>query len=255
MMPKSNKPVAPKKKKKVSIVTEPFGEAFKFAAVLKVNWDKLIEKLSTVPKAEIVKMKDAVALVDVKSRDIDGVPYQFTVIYFRRNEIEVIYSITPEVSRKKRQLEVIRYISNLLTILTDCYSLDLPSFMQLLDRFIADMEDYVSMNYDKLYTKYDTLLTQYNELRKKIMRLKSSNDRLSKDLVGVRKERDELYLRLQELEKYSDEALMIKVQDWVREHDGVMDLTEFSKLYKVNITRVEQILNKMVREGYLEVVR
>ncbi len=254
-MPKSNPESPTKKRKKVSIITEPYGEAFKFAATLKVDWNKLIDKLSTVPKAEIVQMKDAVALVDVKSRDIDGVPYQFTVVYLRKNEIEVIYSITPETSRKKRQLEVIRYISNLLTILTDCYSLDLPSFMQLLDRFIADMDDYVSMNYDKLYTKYDTLLTQYNELRKKIMRLKNSNDRLSKDLVSVRKERDELSLRLQELEKYSDEALMLKIQDWVREHEGVMDIAEFSKLYKVNVTRVEQILNKMVREGYLEVVR
>ena len=58
--------------------------------------------------------------------------------------------------------------------------------------------------------------------------------------------------RLKVLETYSDNSLMVIVQDWLDAHDDSIDVNEFAKNYKISPTRVEQILNKMVTLGYIE---
>ena len=45
---------------------------------------------------------------------------------------------------------------------------------------------------------------------------------------------------------------MAMVQDWIEVHSSSIDVGEFSKTYKVPEPRIEQILNKMVSMGYLE---
>ena len=56
------------------------------------------------------------------------------------------------------------------------------------------------------------------------------------------------------LEGLSEESLKAKLQEWVLEHNGSINISEFSKQYKVADTRIEKMLNKLVSEGYLEVV-
>jgi hypothetical protein len=62
---------------------------------------------------------------------------------------------------------------------------------------------------------------------------------------------NQLLLRIKELEVYSDEILMMKIQDWLIEHGYEINISDFCKVNKVPPERVEQVLNKMVREGYL----
>jgi hypothetical protein len=45
---------------------------------------------------------------------------------------------------------------------------------------------------------------------------------------------------------------MVMVQDWLESHDDTIDINEFAKSYKIITTRVEQILDKMVSLGYIE---
>ena len=54
------------------------------------------------------------------------------------------------------------------------------------------------------------------------------------------------------LRKYSDEALMALVQEWIEVHNNAIDLNEFAKAHTVSIPRIEQILDKMISMGYLE---
>ena len=62
---------------------------------------------------------------------------------------------------------------------------------------------------------------------------------------------DELTLKLRELETMSDPVLSLKIQEWLSEHKGEINIADFSKVYNVSESRVEQMLNKMVTEGYL----
>ncbi len=54
------------------------------------------------------------------------------------------------------------------------------------------------------------------------------------------------------LETYSDESLMVMIEDWIDAHNNTIDIDEFSKAYKIPQPRVEQILNRMVTMGYIE---
>ena len=45
---------------------------------------------------------------------------------------------------------------------------------------------------------------------------------------------------------------MVMVQEWLESHDNTIDVNEFSTSYKIIPPRVEQILNKMVSLGYIE---
>lgn len=239
----------------MDVINEPIGASFKFAATLKVNKSELMKAVQNINDIETVELKDKIALVRVESRDIDGLPYLFTIIYLGKNTIEVMYSVTPEISMRKRRLMLLRYVANIITLLKGTYDIDLASFMQVLDVFLAEINEFATSDYEALYTKYDSVLSKLEDARRRIEQLEESNEKISRKLIELKDERDELKLRVSELEKYSDDALMLKIQDWLREHGNEINISDFSKIYKVRESRVEQILNKMVREGYLEVRR
>lgn len=239
----------------LDFVAEPAGASFKFGAKRNVGQQELLRHLEKVPDVEATVVKDSVAVIKVDKRDIDGIPYMFTIIYLHPDGIEVMYTITPEISMRKRRLELLRYIANLNTLLGSAYSIDVESFMQLLDVFLEEIKEFATSDYEKLYTKYDALLAKNEELKERCERLSASNERLSKDVMRIRDERNALKLKVDELEKFTDDALMLKVQEWIREHGNEINIGDFCGVYKVGESRVEQILNKMVREGYLEIRR
>ncbi|MGB9635597.1 MAG: hypothetical protein ACP5H8_02550 [Candidatus Micrarchaeia archaeon] len=245
----------PASEKHNDIISEPMGASFKIAAKLNISLKDIAKKASSIPGIEIVELKDRVALIKVESRDIDNIPYLFIIIYLNTDSIEVMYTVTPEISLRKRRLELLRYVSNVLAVMGDAYTLDITSFMQVLDVFLAEIGEFATSNYEKLYVKYDTLLSRVNELKRQIEKLEESNNKLSRELIEMRNERDQLKLRVDELEKYSDDTLMLKIQEWIREHGNEINIDDFCKLYKVRESRVEQLLNKMVYEGYLEIRR
>jgi Fic family protein len=41
------------------------------------------------------------------------------------------------------------------------------------------------------------------------------------------------------------------LQQWILEHNGTINVSEFSRIYKVPEMRVEEVLNKLLSEGYL----
>ncbi len=243
------------KRNAIDDASEPIGASFKFGAKLKVSKSELMERVRAISDVEVTELKDKIALVRVESRDIDGLPYLFTIIYLGKDNIEVMYSVTPELSMRKRRLELLRYVANVLTLLKDAYEIDIASFMQILDVFLSEIQEFATSDYETLYRKYDLALSKLEDAKKRIERLEESNDKISRKLIELKDERDELKLRVSELEKYSDDALMLKIQEWLKEHGNEISISNFCKLYKVRESRVEQILNRMVREGYLEVRR
>ena len=53
----------------------------------------------------------------------------------------------------------------------------------------------------------------------------------------------------------SEETLRTKLQEWISEHNGSISIPDFAKNYKVAEGRVEEILNKLVSEGFIEVIQ
>ncbi|MFH0817278.1 MAG: hypothetical protein V1909_01455, partial [Candidatus Micrarchaeota archaeon] len=74
-----------------------------------------------------------------------------------------------------------------------------------------------------------------------------------KENIELKSKIDDLTIRVREAEAYSDEVLIGKIQQWLKEHKNEINIFEFAKIFKVSETRVEQVLSKMVNDGILEV--
>ena len=196
--------------------------------------------------------KDTLVALNVESRDIQKNPYLFSIIYFRPNMIEVMYTCLPIMSPKKRRIEVLRHFLNLMTIAEDCYEVEMKQVYQLLEAAITDMTEYVTADYDKLFSLYDNLKTEFSTLQKKVKEMGDGSSSLSKENFELKSRNDELTLKLKSIETLSDSVLALKIQEWLSEHKGEINIADFSKVYNVPEARVEQMLNKLVTEGYLE---
>ncbi|MEW6749224.1 MAG: cell division protein ZapB [Candidatus Micrarchaeota archaeon] len=211
--------------------------------------------LRSVSSLELAPEKDALNVIYVESRDINKDPYLFSILKIKEDEVEVLYTIPPEIGPKKRRVDVIRYILNIFSLIAPSYDIDSKTLYQLIENAIKELAGSVTMDYNKLYTAYDSLRKEVGDLKKKISRLTDQNQALTSQNYELKASNDELSLRLQQLEGLSDEALKAKLQEWISEHGGSINIVEFSKLHHVAEAKVEEMLNRLVSEGYLEVVR
>lgn len=232
--------------------TEPNVDSFKFRCSLKGGFDDLTTRISSIQTFSIKKIPNGILLYNVESRDIQKRPFLFQIIRISAEDITVDYSILKDSSEKLRKLHVLRGLLGLLSLINDLLIIDFVSLFQYVDSAIDDAVNGLSKNYSVLFNNYDSLLAEYRELRRLSIELTTSNKNLTVDTTRLSIENEQLKARLKELENYSDESLMVIVQDWIESHDSTIDINEFAKTYKIIPSRVEQILNRMVTSGYIE---
>ncbi len=215
----------------------------------------LANTLRSISFLELAPEKDLLNVIYVESRDIDKNPYLFSIVKIKEDEVEVLYTIPSEIGPKKRRVDVIRYLLNILSLVESSYEVDNKALYQLIENAIKELAGSVTMDYNKLYTSYDSMKKDVDDLRKKVERLTEQNQALTSQNYELKTQNDDIKLRLSQLEGLSDDALKAKLQEWVAEHSGTINVTEFSKLHRMSEARVEEMLNKLVNEGYLEVVQ
>ena len=118
----------------------------------------------------------------------------------------------------------------------------------MIDNLINGM----SQSYSTLFNKHDALLSEYMELKKLVKELSISNRNLTIQTSQLNDENKLIGEQLKSLQTYSNDALMAMIEDWIEVHNSSIDVGEFSKTYKVPEPRVEQVLDKMVSMGYIE---
>ena len=105
----------------------PQADGFKIKAKLTGNLKDLSGRLRAISFLEIAQEKTAINVVYVESRDIKKNPYLFSILKIKEDELEVVYSIPPEISPKKRRVDVVTYLLNILSLIEDIYSIDRKS--------------------------------------------------------------------------------------------------------------------------------
>ena len=213
---------------------------------------EISQRLSELSFLEMSTDKDALIVLNVESRDIQKNPYLFSVVSFLPGSIEAKYTCMPSTSPKKRRIEVLRHFLNLLTITEDCYVVKMQGIYQLLEAAVSDMTEYSSVEYDKLFGMYDSQKAESASMQKKLRDANEGNAALSKENFELKSRNDDLTLKLRSLETFSDSVLTLKIQEWLSEHKGEINIADFSKVYNIPENRVEQMLNKLVTEGFIE---
>ena len=211
--------------------------------------------LRSVSFLEIAPEKEVINILYIESRDINKNPYLFSILKIKEDGLDVLYTIPSEIGPNKRRMDVIRYLLNILSLIEGFYEVDRKTLFQLIEDAVKELTNSVTMDYTKLFTSYDSLKKEVDDYKKRVDRLNEQNQALTTQNYELKSRNDDLALRVKELEGLSDSALKAKLQEWIAEHNGTLNMSEFTKLYKVSDARVEEVLNKLVNEGYLEIVK
>lgn len=232
--------------------SQPGVDGFKLKSSIKGKMEDIVSALRTVSFLEVGAEREAVNAAYIESRDINKMPYLFSILKIKDDELELVYTIPSEISPKKRRLDMIRYLLNVLSLIEPYYKVETTSIYQLIENAVKEISEIVSLDYSKLYTSYDTLKKELDDAKRKISRLSEENQSLTNRNFELKNKSDEMMLRLKDLESYSDDVLKAKIAEWIVEHNGEINIYEFSKIFKVQETRVEQMLNNLMNEGYIE---
>jgi len=254
MEKKDEQPVEKKEQKKETRdeVPTPQIYGFKLPAKRKGDLTHIANSLSSLSALQLAVEGDYVAALNVESRDIKKNPYLFSVIYLRPSEIEIVYSVVPGVSLRKRKIEILKHFLNALTLVEDEYDINHKQFYQVVRNALTEITEFATSTYDEIYSKYDILNSEFLSLQKKIEALNSSLSKVTNEALELKAKNDELVLRLKQLESPSDDVLKVKIQEWLELHHNEINITEFAKTYNLLESRVEHLLNSMVMQGYLE---
>ncbi len=233
-------------------VVEPKVSTISIGGTLLGSFDAIASRLSSLQMFSVKRDADSLSLIRVESRDIQKRPFLFFVIKLFKDRMDIEYTIPMDASEKLRRLSVIKNVFSVLSLISDLYTPNLAEFFQYSDSAIDDVLNSMSQSYSTLFNNYDSLFNEYRELKRLNIELTSSNKNLTVQASQLSQENAALKDRLKSLETYSDESLMVMVQEWIESHNNTIDVNEFAETYKMIPPRVEQILNKMVSLGYIE---
>ncbi len=232
---------------------EPNTDVLEVKAKLVGSYSDVISRLSSLEFFSIKETDNGVTLLRVESRDIQKRPFIFMLITLGKETAKVEYTIAPDTSPKLRRLSVIKTLLSTLSLISDIYTADNRELFQHTDSAIDNLLDSLSQSYSTLFNNYDALFNEYREIKRLNIELTASNKNLAVQASQISEENKQLQTRLKELETYSDDALMAMVEDWIESHGNTIDINEFANNYKTVPARAEQILNKMVSMGYIEI--
>ena len=235
-----------------SSTIEPSIESFSIKGTLLGSFEVMSNRLATLQMFSINAVPESLSMVRVESRNIQKKPFLFFIFTFKKDTIDITYSIGVDSSTKIRRLFVLKNLIAILSLVADAYEPDRTDLFQHLDSAIDDVLGSLSQSYSFLFNNYDSLFNKYRELKRLNIGLANSNKNLSVQATILAGENKDLKERLEKLETYSDESLMAMVEEWIDTHDGTIDINEFSSTYNIIPPRVEQILNQMVSLGYIE---
>jgi regulator of replication initiation timing len=217
--------------------------------------EDIASALRTISFLRVAKEKSSVSAAYVESRDINKNPYSFSVVKFDKDHVEVVYTIPPSVSPTRRRMDMLRYLLNLFTLVGEYYEVDPKLLLQLLEQTVKEIDDFATNDYKQLYSTYDTLKREVDTLRRNYALLKKQVGTLNRENYDMKNENDELKLSMEKLQGMSDSALKTKLQEWVVDHSGDMNVSEFARFHRVPEARVEQLLDELVKGGFLELVQ
>ncbi len=231
---------------------EPKVEQVEFPGKLVGSIDDVKQKLSSMPFYSFQLSGGSLEVARVESRNVHKKPFLFYIIAIEPGSLKLTYSIIPGSSDRLRRAIVIKDLASVLSVIKDSFQVDEGKFFQYVDSVLDNLVTGMSQSYSTLFNKYDSLLNEYVEVRRLMKELETSNRNLTIQTSQLSEDNKSITEQLKSLQTYSDESLMAMVQDWIEVHNSSIDVGEFSKTYKVPEPRIEQILDKMVSMGYIE---
>lgn len=227
-------------------------EEVDFEAKLNGTLEEVLKTVSQLPFYSSKIMDNSVVMARVESRNINKKPYLFHIITMKPQSLGLAYSVPQDSSVTLRRAEALKDLTGIVSLIYPAYQLDQVKFFHYIDSVVDSLVSGMSQNYNVLFNKYDSLISEYRDTKRLNLELSASNRTLTIKTAELNEENKSLKDQLAALQKYSDESLMVLIEEWLQVHGNAIDVEEFSKTYTISMQRVEQILDRMVSMGYIE---
>lgn len=178
-----------------------------------------------------------------------GLDYQ---IVLGPKSIRFLYSVGGGVDRRRRFIQVLPALLNILTLVEDFYEIKTGPLFQSFLVFFSDLSRHMGKDALELATELDELKAKYAELSKKYDDLVRAGEENTRILLECERRRDELHKRVDQLASLSDEVLKQNLFEWIKVHGGSLETAEFARAHNLAIARVEEGVEMLVREGYIK---
>lgn len=205
------------------------------------------QKLQNLGFSSISLQENLLILEKVESRDLKNNILHFYKLSFSPNSLTLTYS----EGTLDRDLEIFLVFLNVLKICEEDFDLKFLPLLSEMLKLLERLKNY--SNKEKMYSfsQEQELREKLSILEKKYRDLVISSEQNALLLIECEKKKEEYLKRIKELENLNDSELKQEIIEWLKIHNGEIDINEFSKVFSVPQKRVEEALNDLLREGYI----
>ncbi|MFH1785355.1 MAG: hypothetical protein ABH842_02920 [Candidatus Micrarchaeota archaeon] len=208
--------------------------------------------LSGLGFTKISFLKNVLSVEKIKGSDLQGKPYLEYKVEFKPAEIEFLYSYSANRGKTARLLDLMPTFLNILQVAEDYYDVKPTSIFSHVTAALSETSKIIDRDAMEFSTELTELESKYDDLSAKYDDLVRSGEGNTRLLLECERKRDELQKKLSQMSGMSDDLLKESLYNWIKVHGGTIDVRDFSKANSVAVSRVEEGLNMLIREGYIK---
>lgn len=211
----------------------------------------LASLLSGLGFTKISYSKNVLSVEKIKGTDLQGKPYLEYRVDFRPETIDFIYSFSAKRSKIARLLDLMPTFLNILQVSEEFYEVRPTSIFSHINSLLSETSKIIDRDAMEFSTQLTELENKYTDMNSKYEDLVRSGEASTRLLLECERKRDELQKKFTELSGMGDDLLKESLFNWIKLHGGTIDVREFSKANSVAVSRAEDGLNMLIREGYI----
>ncbi len=195
--------------------------------------------------------KGTLSVEKIKGTDLQGKPYLEYRVEFRQDSVVFLYSFSAKRSRIARLLDLMPTFLNILQVAEDYYDVRPTGIFTHINALLSETSKIIDRDALEFSTQLSELQARYNDMSTKYDDLVRSGEANTRLLLECERKRDEVQKKLAQLSGMGDDLLKETLYNWIKLHGGTIDVREFAKAHSVAVTRAEDGLNMLIKEGYI----
>jgi hypothetical protein len=211
----------------------------------------LASLLSGLGFTKISYAKDGLSVEKIKGADLQGKPYLEYRVEFTLDNIDFLYSFSAKRSRIARLLDLMPTFLNILQVAEDYYEVRPTGIFTHINALLSETSKIIDRDALEFSTQLSELQARFTDMNAKYDDLVRSGEANTRLLLESESKKDELQNKLAKLAGMGDDLLKETLYNWIKLHGGTIDVREFAKANSVAVTRAEEGLNMLIREGYI----
>ncbi len=200
---------------------------------------------------KITYSKGTLAIEKTRGTDLRGNPYLEYRVEFIGDEIIFTFSLSGKRSKNARLLELMPTFLNILQVAEDYYDINPTQIFSNINTVLQELSKIIDKDAVEFSTQLTDLQAKFDDLNRKYSDLVRSSEANTRILLECERKRDEQQKKLSQLTGMSDELLKESLFTWIKVHSGSIDIREFSKVNSISVSRTEEGLDQLIREGYI----